>query len=200
MNPKLVTTSLLIASFLEGGALMAFEILSSKLYTPFLGSSIYVWTAILTLTLVGLALGYRIGGKLSVKQPVKYLKFALFLAALTVALSVVSTAPILEGMLDMDVRTASLFGGFAILFVPVTAMGMVSPLIVGILNKSGLTLAMASGLVYGIGTFGGIALLLLTTFALIPTFGVSTSTLLMSLLLLVALLFVIISKAGKDEK
>jgi hypothetical protein len=200
MKTKYIIPLLLIASFLEGGALMAFEILSGKLYTPFLGSSIYVWTSILTLTLAGLALGYRIGGKLSVTQPVKYLKVALILASLTVALSIVSTAPILEGMLDMEVRTASLLGGIAILFVPVTAMGMVSPLIVGILNKNGLALSMASGLVYGIGTFGGIVLLLLTTFVFIPAIGVSSSTLLMSLLLLVALGLVFISKAGNDAQ
>jgi predicted membrane-bound spermidine synthase len=200
MNTKSATSSLLVASFLEGGTLMAFEILSGKLYTPFLGSSIYVWTSILTLTLAGLAIGYRIGGKLSVKQPVKYLKIALTIAALTIALAIVSTAPILEAMLDMDVRTASLLGGVIILFVPVTAMGMVSPLIVGILNSDGIALSMASGLVYGIGTLGGIVMLLLTTFVLIPSIGVSSSTLLMSLLLLVALVLVFIAKPGKDAQ
>ena len=163
---------------------MAFEILSSKLYTPFLGSSIYVWTSILTLTLVGLAVGYRIGGKLSMKNPENSLIAALVMAAISVLLSIYIAPSILGGLLFVDVKTASLLAGLAILFIPVTAMGMVSPLMVGILSKSGVAVPMATGLVYGIGTFGGIALLLLTTFVLIPTIGVRASIVLMSGLLM----------------
>lgn len=198
MNSKLLMPVLLGISFIEGGALMAFEILSSKLYTPFLGSSIYVWTSILTLTLAGLALGYRIGGKLSREKPVKYLNYALIVAALTVAGSVYTAAPVLESLLDLDVKVASLLGGIAIIFIPVAAMGMVSPLMVGILNKKGIKVSVATGLVYGIGTLGGIVLLLLTTFILIPSIGVRASIFLMGVLLLLSLGIVYLTKIGKD--
>ena len=48
---------------LEGSALLSFEIIASRLYTPHLGGSIYVWTSILSMTLIALALGYYYGGK-----------------------------------------------------------------------------------------------------------------------------------------
>ena len=191
-----MTTLLLTVSFLEGGALMAFEILSSKIYTPYLGSSIYVWTSILTITLSGLAIGYRIGGKYADTTPARKLEQALLLAAVTVGLSSFISVPVLESMLPLDVRAASLIGGMAIIFLPVLAMGMVSPLIVGLVSKSrtstgsGISVPMAAGLVYGIGTLGGILLLLTTTFLLIPAIGIKASTFLLSGMLLLGALTV----------
>ena len=191
---------LLLVSFIEGGSLMSFEILSSKLYTPYLGSSIYVWTAILTVTLIGLAIGYRLGGKYAENGARKKVLQALAAAAILVGLSSFLSKPVLEAMLSMDVKTASLFGGMAIIFLPVLAMGMVSPLIVGLLTSNGTRLSMASGLVYGIGTLGGILLLLLTTFFLIPTIGVRASTFVLGCLLIVAALTVFIVKEPEHEK
>ncbi len=200
MQDKQLLTLLLLISFLEGGSLMAFEILSSKLYTPFLGSSIYVWTSILTLTLAGLALGYRIGGKLSVQHPKKYLRSALAIAGLSMLVSIYSAAPILEEFLFMDVKMASLLGGILIIFLPVTAMGTVSPLIIGIMHQNGTSVSRASGVIYGTGTVGGIVLLLLTTFVLIPSIGVSTSILLYSVLMIGCAGLVFLIKAPQDEK
>lgn len=198
MNQTTYKTLLLLISFIEGGTLMAFEILSSKLYTPFLGSSIYVWTAILTITLLGLAIGYRIGGKYVGNAAPKMMKIALVVAAFSVGISSFICAPILEGLLSLDVKTASIIAGLLIIFIPVTAMGMISPLIVELLSKKGTAVPAASGLVYGIGTFGGIILLLFTTYSLIPTIGVRNSTFILSGLLLFALVILFILKEKKD--
>lgn len=198
MNQNTYRILLLLISFIEGGTLMAFEILSSKLYTPYLGSTIYVWTAILTITLLGLAIGYRIGGRYIDQKAPKIVNRALIVAAVTVGISSFICAPILEGLLSLDVKTAAIIAGMLIIFIPVTAMGMVSPLIVEMLSKKGVTVPAASGLVYGIGTFGGIILLLLTTYMLIPGIGVRNSTLVLSGLLLLAIVFLFILKENKD--
>lgn len=177
---------------------MAFEILSSKLYTPYLGSTIYVWTAILTITLLGLAIGYRIGGTYVGAKAHQKLKLALVIAALLVGISSFISAPILEGLLAFDVKAAAIMAGVMIIFLPVTAMGMVSPLIVELLSKNGTAIPTASGLVYGIGTFGGIFLLLLSTYVFIPEIGVRNSTFLLSGLLVLALVILFILKDKKD--
>lgn len=194
MGAKLSFGLLIFVSFIEGGCLMAFEILSAKLYTPYLGSSIYVWTAILSITLAGLALGYKLGGKLSEVVPEKRLFYALLIATLTIVLSVYTTPSILESLLDKDVKTASILGGLLIIFIPVTALGVVSPLLVGILFKKGVPVGYASGLIYGVGTVGGILLLLFTTFVLIPVIGVTNSIYLIGVLLLIAAAIVFLIK------
>ena len=56
---------LLLVLFIEGAALMSVALLGAKLLAPFYGSSLYVWTAVLSITVLGLTLGYHFGGKLS---------------------------------------------------------------------------------------------------------------------------------------
>ena len=56
--------------FIEGASLMVVEIIGAKLLAPFYGSSLYVWTAILTITTLGLSLGYFLGGQIAEKKRV----------------------------------------------------------------------------------------------------------------------------------
>ena len=46
---------------------MAAEIAGAKLLAPFFGSSLYVWSSVMAITLGGLASGYFFGGQLSKK-------------------------------------------------------------------------------------------------------------------------------------
>ncbi|MFT5860246.1 MAG: putative membrane-bound spermidine synthase [Flavobacteriaceae bacterium] len=201
MKNPLAKKILLLISFIEGGALMAFEVLCAKIYTPYLGASIYVWTSILTVTLIGLAVGYWLGGKLSLKNSKKHLLYALLGAAILVLLSTFIAKGALPALLPTDVKTASILSGFLILFFPVMLMGMVSPLIIGSLNLMNNKLSTATGLVFGIGTVGGVIFLLLTTFVLIPTIGViMASYVLGSCLLLSAALTFALKIEPNEEK
>ena len=47
---------------ITGGAIMVVEILGAKMLSPFLGTSHFVWTAQIAVTLVALAWGYYAGG------------------------------------------------------------------------------------------------------------------------------------------
>ena len=62
---------LFLVLLIEGGALMAVELMGAKLVAPFYGDSLYVWTAVLTITVLGLTLGYYAGGRLSRKRAVR---------------------------------------------------------------------------------------------------------------------------------
>src|SRR3990172_4914213 len=49
--------------FITGAAILALELLASRIMTPYFGVSLYIWTGILSITLVSLALGYWAGGR-----------------------------------------------------------------------------------------------------------------------------------------
>lgn len=53
---------LFLVLIIEGSSLMTVELLGAKLLTPFFGSSLYVWTAVLSITVPSLTLGYYSGG------------------------------------------------------------------------------------------------------------------------------------------
>lgn len=178
---------------------MAFEILSTKIYTPYLGSSIYVWTSVLTVTLIGLELGYRLGGRWSKDDLKKKLIMSYAISGIFVLLSTFIAEATLPALGGTSVRVASILAGFLILFVPVLLMGTVSPLIIAELNRNGSKLSAATGLIFGTGTFGGIILLLITVFTLIPTIGVKNSSYLLGVLMLVGAVVVSLLTFKKDD-
>jgi len=54
-----------ILAFIEGGSVMAIELLGAKMLAIYYGNSLYVWTSVLGITLAGLASGYFAGGFVS---------------------------------------------------------------------------------------------------------------------------------------
>ena len=80
------------------------------------------------------------------------------------------------GAID-DVKTGSLAAAFAILFFPVTFLGMYSPFGIRLLLRSAQSSGRVSGTVYGISTLGSIVGTLGTTFFLIPSIGTRAITL-----------------------
>ena len=71
-----------IIVFLEGGALLSYEIMVAKMYTPHVGATLYVWTSILTLTLISLAISYRLSQYLVEKNKWNFLPLSLLISGL----------------------------------------------------------------------------------------------------------------------
>src|SRR3954453_22307058 len=66
-----VTRMLQAIIFVTGGSILALELLASRIMTPYFGVSLYIWTGILSITLLALALGYWAGGRLAAKPAAK---------------------------------------------------------------------------------------------------------------------------------
>ena len=76
-----------------------------------------------------------------------------------------------------DIQTGSLVAALAIMFFPVTLLGMYSPFAIRLLLRSAQRSGMVSGTVYGISTAGSIVGTLGTTFFLLPSIGSRAITL-----------------------
>jgi hypothetical protein len=174
---------------LEGGSLLTYEILAAKLYTPHLGSTIYVWTSILTLTLTALALSYRYSQKLIQQKKWKILPFSLLLAGVYIILILFTRNNVLPLTYFMEIRFAALFTGFFLLLIPVFCMGLTSPILSAWLsenqkNKITSSSGNFAGIVYGVGTLSGVVFTLICLFLLIPLFGVNLTVFFLAILLI----------------
>ena len=99
---------LLLIAFIEGGAVMAVELLGAKMIAPYFGSSLSVWSSVLAITLLGLTCGYYAGGILSRKPSAgSNLQLLLLIAALLTALMPILGAGIMEYILFMDSKIGS---------------------------------------------------------------------------------------------
>ena len=51
--------------FACGAALMGLEMVAARVLAPFLGNSIYVWGAVISVVMIALSLGYALGGQIA---------------------------------------------------------------------------------------------------------------------------------------
>jgi hypothetical protein len=161
-------------AFVIGAIVMSFEMLGSRYLNPYFGSGIYTWAALISTVLAALTSGYFIGGWLADRAPSSaILGMTILIGSAYVAVLPAFSEVLLEAVLNgiEDVRLGSLAASFAILFFPVTFLGMYSPFAIRLLLHSPHRSGRVSGMVYGISTAGSIVGTLGTTFWLMPVIG-----------------------------
>jgi predicted membrane-bound spermidine synthase len=163
---------LFLVAFVEGGAVMAVEITGAKLVGPFYGSSLYVWSAVLALTLGGLASGYFLGGWVSRHFADRRALFSVIAVSVLLVAPMPWVAPwVMEMTLGMDMRLGITLSAMVFLFPPLVCFGMVSPLIIRLISRHEEHIGHASGTVYAVSTLGGILATVLVVFYVIPEVG-----------------------------
>jgi spermidine synthase len=171
-----------LVAFITGAIVMSFEMLGSRYLNPYFGSGIYTWAALISTVLAALTAGYFIGGWLADRYPSATVLGTTVLIASLYLLALPGFAEaVLEFVLaDVDdVRTGSLIAAFAIMFFPVTLLGVYSPFAIRLMLRSAQRSGTVSGTVYGVSTAGSIVGTLGTTFVLIPMIGSRAITLLL---------------------
>lgn len=190
---------LYIVSFIEGASVMAAEICGAKLLAPFFGSSLYVWSSVMAITLGGLAGGYFIGGRLSHRQHRENtLIYVLLLAVCCLCLMPFMTSLFLAAASNLSLIPAVIVSVLCLLFPTMLCMGATSPLIISILTQQASDSGENSGKVYAISTLGGIIATFLCGFYLIPGYGVSFSLIAFALVLGLACLLLIRKQNNKS--
>jgi len=175
----------LVIIALEGSALLSFEIIASRLYTPHLGSSIYVWTSILSMTLIALALGYYYGGKIIREKIPSFLRISLMAGSILIFISPYTAKFILPATDQLSIELASLISGAVIIIPPIFLLGLVSPMISHFISSD---YGKNSGLVYGTGTLFGVISTIGFVHFILPSFGVHNSVLIIASLVCAAFL------------
>ncbi len=178
--------------FISGGAILALELLASRIMTPYFGVSLYIWTGILSITLVSLALGYWWGGRLaggSEPPPLRRLGLLFAIMPALAGIAIIIACAIYPFAFHPLARWSLVGGAFAacmiFLFLPLVATSAMNPLLVALLLRRQAERKgdAGAGLVFFISTLGSVAGVIITAFALIPNVSNYTATLMVALLL-----------------
>jgi spermidine synthase len=176
---------LYLVVFVAGAAVLAIEILGTRILGPFYGVSLFLWSALITVTLVALSVGYAIGGRWADRRPsLPRLHGVLIAAGLWVLLIPWLRTPILAIAEPFGLRFAVLLDAFILFAFPLTLLGMVSPYAIRLRAVSLQVVGTTAGDLYAISTVGSVVAALLTGFVLIPNVGVDRLTLLVGGLLI----------------
>ncbi len=160
--------------FVCGALVMIYEIIGSRLLSPYLGASTYVWTSLIGVILGALSLGYWLGGKIADRKPdLKILASVIFFAGGAVSATILLKDLILSFVAQMPfgLEVKSVVAAL-LLFAPASILlGFVTPYAVKLkmsaLEDSGKTV----GRLYALSTVGSILGTFLAGFFLIPFVG-----------------------------
>ncbi len=185
--------------FLTGAAVLALEVMASRILTPYFGVSLFIWAGILSITLTFLAVGYYGGSILSKRLSRDNLEFAYLAApaasALTIAIGA-AAYPILFPLLTGANLVISSFVGSAILLAfPLVALSSMNPLLVALQRPQDDRGDGGAGRVFFVSTIGSVAGVLVTAFVFIPLMRNYTGILFLALgLCALVLVYVAASK------
>lgn len=156
---------------ISGAAVMMLELLGTRIIGPFYGVSLYVWSSLISVALIALALGYYLGGLVADKQTRFRLSYAIALAGLTTAVIPLISRPILLWTNDLGLRAGAFTSALLLFSLPLTCLGMVGPQVIALAARRRAGVGMAAGSVFAVSTVGSVVGTLLLGFFLLPALG-----------------------------
>jgi len=186
-----------VIAALAGAGTMVLELAAVRLLAPWFGTSLVVWTNVIAVILLALALGYFVGGRLAEKPaPLRVLGWILLVAASLIAWLPYLGASLAERLLPGEIalhEAAGLIGwgslalAVLVFLPPATLLGTVCPLVVeGLARARQLSPGRAGGLVLFMSTLGSLAGVFGTSHLFLPMLGLQRTFWLVSTVMLVA--------------
>lgn len=171
--------------FFSGFANLAMEIIAPRMLASYFGATTISWAIIISVTLLGISVGYFIGGQLSNQKATEQIISKILIVN---AIWLTAVSFIIWGLLNQ-------MGSFGIemllivslvaFFIPSVLFGMITPLAIKLLLQDKSNSVATVGNVYAISTIGSVSGALAAAFYLIPWIGLSSSLRGISLLLVV---------------
>lgn len=161
--------------FLTGAGVLVVEIAGSRVVAPLYGSGLYAWSALISVTLASLSLGYWAGGRLADRRPDAARFHTGVLAGGLLVMAVPWVAPTILRLTEpLDPRLGVLLAA-ALLFCPsLTVLGGVTPFAIRLARPPVGEVGAVSGRFFAVSTIGSLLAALATGFLLIPNLGVKS--------------------------
>jgi predicted membrane-bound spermidine synthase len=168
-----------------GASVLALEILGTRILGPHFGVNLYLWSALITVTLAALSAGYLAGGSMA-DRSASYRRLCLLVGvagAWIVAIPWMQT-PVMGMVSEWEIRAAILSSSVMLFFFPLMVLGAVTPYAIRLTLRAVEDAGRTSGRLFALSTIASVASALLTGFYLIPNLGVFMLTTLLGALLL----------------
>lgn len=154
---------------ITGACILIVEILGAKMLSPYVGTSHFVWTAQIAVTLVSLALGYYLGGWLVDRSPELHrLYYCIAAAAAYLCVGVLIVEKVAYAFLGMNLAFGALMASAALFVVPLTLLAAVGPFLIRVLALSFQSIGGQVGRLSAISTLGSVLGTVLVGYAVVP--------------------------------
>jgi len=167
----------LIAAFMSGFSVMVVELVAARAIAPFVGSSVYTWTSVIGMVLLGLSVGSYAGGYLIDKyKSVNTLSWFFLLSAFFICLIpfILKYVPYFV-FIELSILNRVLLISLVLFFLPSVFLGCLYPSILKLYSKEIKHLGKQSGIISCLWSLGSISGTFLTGFYFIGAIGTSNS-------------------------
>lgn len=176
---------LYLAVTIGGASILALEILGTRILGPFYGVSLYLWSALIGVTLAALAVGYSLGGRWADRNPrFERLAGLLGVAGLLVVFVPWLRYPVLDATTSLGLRSAVLVTATVLFFPPLALLGMISPYAIRLKIRSVGEVGRTAGDLFAVSTIASVVAAIAVGFFLIPGLGVGRLTFAVGVLLM----------------
>jgi spermidine synthase len=163
-----------VTIFLSSAFLLVLEIVAGRLIAPYVGVSLYTWTAIIGVILAGLSLGNWIGGVWAdsgAGEKAAGLTLATGgLSCLAILLMLMLIAPAIQES-RLNLLSASFIYVLTLFFLPAVLLGVITPLLTTLALKLDSRSGHVVGRMHALAALGSIVGTFVTGYWLIQTFG-----------------------------
>lgn len=164
--------------FVCGMSVMVIQMCASRLISPVFGTSLLIWANLIGFTMIFMAIGYFLGGRIADRFPSPNILYRLTaIAALTMAIMPLISSPVLSvtGNVFKDVMGGLFWGsvaGIIVLFsASIILLGCVTPFAVRLRVNQIKTAGKTAGSIASINTLGSILGTFVPVLFIIPTIG-----------------------------
>src|SRR5574341_855300 len=150
---KMYKTFIYVAVIICGAAVLAIEILGTRVIAPFYGVSLYTWSGLISVTLAALSVGYVLGGRWADRGPQLH-RFCLVIAAAGIWIFIIPwiRTPLLNAAEPLGLRTTVLIAATVLFFPPLALLGMVGPYAIRLMASSLEVVGRTAGNLYALST------------------------------------------------
>lgn len=192
-------------AFIGGVSTMSLQMVSVRIVSPWLGASSVVWAAMISMSLIGMAFGYLVGGYVADRSPkLKVLAVIHFFSFILIALIPLFSSYFLRLIIVNSSTSdiALMFKAFlatSIFALPASILlGTTATFIIRVLANDVNYSGRIAGKIYAISTTGSIIGTSLTALFLIQAIGSTFTCYLISILLLISSVIGLISPHKND--
>jgi predicted membrane-bound spermidine synthase len=182
---RLKTYFLYLTVFTTGAAVLIIEIMGTRVLAPFYGSTIYVWSSLIAVTLGFLALGYWLGGKFA---DIIHLPFHFYFIILLAGISITALYQYKWSIILFSDFFGVQYGPLpasTLFFGPTFfLLGMVTPYAIRLVSESVETAGTQAGRIFAFSTVGSVVGAIASGFVIIPLLPLSQILYLISFILI----------------
>ena len=175
------------ASFIAGFSVMVVELISSRIVAPIIGSSVFTWTSVIGITLLGLSIGSWIGGKIADKDekgsslPLAFLISSILVFIITILVKDTDFITNSSG----SILKLNLFISVYLFLLPAISIGTIQPIILKKFANDFSKIGSEYGALSATWSLGSILGVFSTGFFFISTIGSTETICLVSIILFV---------------